>query len=180
MDNALNRMWSISAGALLAGSLLALWSWPKFFGVDTHPIFGWAEAQTGAGWLEPGLRYAVGALAAVVALLVLLPKTRLIGAWSALAMSTAFVVAHMTPMLGVNVPSYTPLMEALAAGRTVAEINALALPTDKGAHFTLALVNLGLAAVTVAAEFALRRPKARTLAQTLASRALASREFSPA
>jgi hypothetical protein len=28
-------MWSVSAGVMLALSLLALWSWPKFFGVDT-------------------------------------------------------------------------------------------------------------------------------------------------
>jgi hypothetical protein len=110
-----------------------------------------------------------------VAALVLLPRTRLIGAWLALALSFAFLVAHVTPMLGVNIPAYTPLMEALAAGRTAEEIAAMGLKTDKGAHFTLAMINAGLAAVTIAAEYALRKPKQRTLVQTLASR-----DFAPA
>jgi hypothetical protein len=139
------------------------------------PIFGWAEAQSGVSWLEPGLRYAVGRIAAVIALLILVPRTRLIGAWSAFALSLAFIVAHLTPWLGVNIPAYTPLMEALAAGRTAEEIAAMGLKTDKGAHFTLAMINLGLAFVTIGAEKALRKPKPRTLVQTLASR-----DFAPA
>jgi hypothetical protein len=171
MENALNRMWSVSGAGILALSLLALWSWPKLFGVDTHPIFGWAEAQTGAAWFEPGLRYAIGVVAAVIAVLVLVPRTRLIAAWSALALSLAFILAHLSPMLGVNIPAYTPLMEALAAGRTAEEIAAMGLKTDKGAHFTLAMINLGLAAITIAAEYAHRKPKPRSLRETLAAQA---------
>ena len=174
MENALNRMWSVSAGVLLALSLLALWSWPKVFGVDTHPIFGWAEAQSGVSWLEPGLRYAIGAVAFVIAVLVLIPRTRLAGGWAALTLSVLFIAAHLTPWLGVNIPAYTPLMEALAAGRTAEEIAAMGLKTDKGAHMTLAFINAGLAVVMLGAEYAMRKPKPRSLRETLAQQHLAA------
>jgi hypothetical protein len=164
-------MWSTSAGYLLVAALVGLWVWPKFFGVDIHPLFGWAEAQSGAGWLEPGLRYVVGAAAAVIALLVLLPRTRMIGGWAALGLSLLFIVAHLTPWLGVNIPSYGPLMEALASGRTAEDIAAMGLKTDRGAHFTLAMVNAGLAAIMLGAEYKLRRPRAPKLTHVLAQAA---------
>jgi hypothetical protein len=168
-DNALTRMWSVSAAALLAAALAALWVWPKLFGVEVHPIFGWAEAQSGAGWLEPGARWAVGGVAALIALLLLAPKTRLAAAWAALSLSLLFIIAHLTPWLGINIPSYAPLMEALAAGQTASQIEALGLSTDKGAHFTLAMINAGLAVIAIGAELALRRPKSPTLASVLAA-----------
>jgi hypothetical protein len=152
----LNRMWSLSGAVLLAASVLALWVWPKFFGVEVHPIFGWAEAQSGLGWLEPGGRWAVGAVAFAIAVLVLIPRTRLYAAWAGLALSTLFVAAHATPWLGMNIPSYGPLMEALAAGSSAEEIRAMGLPTDMGGHATLALTNALLAAITIGGELSVR------------------------
>lgn len=167
-QDALDEMWSTAGAAFLAMAMGALWVWPKFFGVEVHPIFGWAEALTGAGWLEPGLRYAVGAAAAVIVVLLLVPKTRLAGAWSALALSLLFIAAHLTPWLGVNIPNYGPLMEALEAGRNAEQIQAMGLKGDRGAHLTLALVNAGLAAITLGAEYKMRRPKPPTVRQVLA------------
>jgi hypothetical protein len=167
--NMLDRMWSTVAAVFLAMLMLALWVWPKFFGVEVHPIFGWAEAQTGAGWLEPGLRYVVGGAALLIALALFFDRTRLAAGWAAFALSLAFIIAHASPMLGVNIPSYEPLMAALAAGRTAAEIQAMGLPTDKGAHMTLAFINLGLAAVLLMAEHAMRKPEVPPLHRTLAA-----------
>lgn len=159
MNNALDRMWSLAGAVLLAASLLALWVWPKFFGVEVHPIFGWAEALSGAGWLEPGARYAVGAVALAIAVAVLVPRTRLIGAYAGLALSMLFIIAHMTPWLGMHIPSYEPLMEALAAGMTADQIRAMNLPHDAGSHATLAIMNAIIAAVAIGGESAVRKSK---------------------
>jgi hypothetical protein len=146
------RIWSWGGALLLALSLVTLWVWPKFVGVDIHPIFGWAEARTGIGWLEPTGRYVVGATAALLAILVILPRTRFVGAVGAFALSALFIAAHATPWLGWNIPNYGPLMDALAAGRTAAEIEALGLKGDRGAHLSLAIINAGLAILVWGAE----------------------------
>lgn len=156
-----NRLWSLSGATLLALSLVALWVWPKVFGLEVHPIFGWLEAQSGLTWFEPGGRWAFAAVALTVAVLVLWERTRLAASAAALAMSLAFVVLHTSPWLGMDIPSYGPLMEALAQGRTAAEIQAMNLPTDRGAHFTLALTNAGLAAMTLLAQLAVGRREPR-------------------
>lgn len=155
--NSESRLWSVTGAVFLAGAVAALWVWPKLFGAELHPIFGWIEARTGLSWFEPGVRQGVGVMAAAAVVLVLLPRTRLLGSAAALAMAAVFIVAHLTPWLGVDVPAYEPLTEALAAGRTADEIAALGLGTDKGAHFTLALTVAGLALVTFVAERAARR-----------------------
>lgn len=144
------NIWSWTGAVMLALSLVALWVWPKFVGVSIHPIFGWAELQTGATWLEPGGRYAFGFLAAILAILVVIPKTRIPAAWAALGVSLAVVGLHLTPWLGWNIPNYGPLMAAIAEGKTVAEIQAMGLKGDRGAHLTLAIINASLAAITLA------------------------------
>lgn len=154
-------IWSWSGAALLATSLVALWVWPKFVGVDVHPIFGWAEAQTGATWLEPTGRYVFGFVAGILAIMVIVPRTRTLGAILALALSLAVLGLHVTPWLGLDIPAYGPLMDALAAGRTAEEIRAMQLPTDKGAHFTLAFVNAGLAGITMGAQMIRKQPRRR-------------------
>lgn len=155
-----NRLWSATGAVLLAISLLALWVWPKFFGVDIHPIFGWMEAQSGIAWLEPGGRYAFAVAALALAVLLLWERTRLVAAASALVVSVLFVGLHASPWLGLDIPAYEPLMNALSQGLTAAEIQALNLPTDRAAHFTLALTNAGLAAMTVLAQLSSRRREA--------------------
>lgn len=157
-----SRVWSWGGATLLALSVLSLWVAPKFFGADIHPIFGWAEARTGVEWLEPNGRYVVGIAAAALAVMVILPRTRTAGAVGALILSALFIVAHLTPWLGWNIPNYGPLMEALAAGKSVAEIEAMGLKGDMGAHFSVALINAGLAVLVLAAELAPKAEPARS------------------
>lgn len=157
-----SKLWSVSSASFLALSMLALWVWPKFFGVGIHPIFGWAEAQSGVTWLEPGARYGFAVLALILAVAVMIPKTRLYAAGAALAVSVLFLVAHATPWLGINIPTYGPMMEALAQGKTAAEIQAMGLKGDRGAHFTLAFINAVLAGITLASELGANKPKPKT------------------
>jgi hypothetical protein len=156
-------MWSTAGAVFLATSLVALWVWPKFFGVEVHPIFGWAEAQSGVSWLEPGARYVVGGLALTIAIAVLVPRTRLIGAYAGLALSVLFLLAHATPWLGMSIPAYTPLMEALAAGYTADQIRAMNLPTDVGGHATLAITNAILAGIAIFGEISVRKAERQPL-----------------
>jgi hypothetical protein len=158
-NQAKTNVWSLTGAAMLATSIVALWVWPKFMGLEIHPIFGWAELQSGLTWLEPGARLAVGAIALIIAVLVLFPRTRLAGAWAALTLSVLFGLAHLTPWLGINIPDYGPLMEAMAKGWTAEQIQALGLKGDRGAHFTMALINLGLAALTIGGEMTRRQPR---------------------
>ncbi|MCR5874781.1 hypothetical protein LRS10_11750 [Phenylobacterium sp. J426] len=136
------KLWSVSGAAMLAISLVAFWVWPKFAVGDVHPIFGWAEARTGAGWLDPTGRYIFGVAAAALAVLLVLRPTRLAAAGVTLAVSLGFVVLHLTPWLGWNIPDYGPLTAALAAGQAVAEIEALGLKGDRGRISALPLSTL--------------------------------------
>jgi len=160
MNSYMQKMWSLTSALILAAGLVAIWVWPKVFAGGTHPIMGWAELRSGAEWLYPVGRWGLGALAAVAVVLLILPRTRMIGGWTALMLALAYVVLHSTPWLGWNIPEYGPLSEALTAGRSLAEIEAMNLGTDYGAHGTLALILATLAGMVIFAERALRTPPA--------------------
>jgi hypothetical protein len=159
VNSYMQKMWSLTAAGILALSVVAMWVWPKVFGGGVHPIMGWAELQSGAEWLYPVGRWGFGILAAITVVLLLISRTRMIGGWAALALSLTYVVLHSTPWLGWNIPEYGPLGEALAAGRSLAEIQAMNLGTDYGAHGTLTLVLAVLAGMVILAERTLRQPK---------------------
>jgi len=161
----LDKMWSWSAGLILAALMTAIWVYPKLLaGLDVHPVLGWAEARSGWSFFDPGLRYFSGVVTALAVLLILFPRTRLIGAVAALAVSLFYFVLHNTPWLGMNVPEYQALMGALQAGRSVAEIEALGLTHDYSGHMVLTLTNMVLAFMVLAVEVTSRR-KAREKAK---------------
>lgn len=164
----MEKMWAITGAGLLAISMIVFWVWPKFFN-DFHPVFGWAEAQAGAAWLDPIGRYVAGAAAAVTVVLLLVPKTRLLGAWAGLGISVAYMVFHMTPWLGVSIPDYDAMARTLQAGGTAADVTALGLKGDNGAHFSIALTNAVLAGIAVVAERGLRKPRPQRAAGLYAS-----------
>lgn len=168
------KMWSWSAGVLTALMMIGVWVWPKFLmGLDVHPIFGWLEANAQLGWIEPGARWVFGAVALLVAVAVVLPKTRVPGAIVALVMSIGFMVLHFTPLLGFEIPSYEPLMAALANGATAAEIEAMGLRTDRSGHFTAAFTIGALALITWLAEKAAVKAAAQRAAERAQRQALA-------
>lgn len=154
----MEKMWAISSAGLLALSMIAFWVWPKFSG-DFHPVFGWAEAQSGVGWLDPLGRQAVGGIAVLIAFLLLVPRTRLFGAYAGFALSLAYMAFHLTPWLGVTLPDYGPMAATLQAGGTAADVAALGTKGDGGMWFAVAMTHATLALMAIVAERNLRKPQ---------------------
>lgn len=147
----MDRVLSWSFSLALAGLLLAM-SFQKFFGLDPNPVFGLIAARSGIDLFEPGLRYVTAVLELVAAGLVLWPAMRQRGAMLGLFVAAGAIVFHLSPWLGWQVPKAGPLSQALAQGMTAAQIDALNLPTDKGAMFLLAVAIAALAAMSIYVE----------------------------
>lgn len=151
--------WAWTWAGLLGVSMTLFWIWPKFFH-EFHPVFGWAEAQSGLGWLDPVGKTATGLLALASVLMLVVGRTRLAGAWLALALSAAYLIFHLTPWVGVSLPDYGPMAQVLGSGGTAADVLALGLKGDGGMWFAVALTNAVLAVALIPAETARRKPRA--------------------
>jgi hypothetical protein len=138
-----------------AAALIFLVGLPKFIGPEPNPIFALIAGRTGLSLFEPYLRYATGAAELVAAILLVIPRTRFYGAMLAGAVTLGAIGFHLSPFLGVQIPQMDQLVPLLQAGRSVAEIDAMGLPTDGGMLFAIALVFLG----TAAALLWLERPR---------------------
>ncbi|MBX3479895.1 MAG: hypothetical protein KF842_05815 [Caulobacter sp.] len=154
----MDRVLSWSFGLALAGLLLAM-SFQKFFGLDPNPVFGLIEARSGIGLFEPVLRYVTGALELIAAGLVLWPAMRKRGAQLGLVVALGAIGFHLSPWLGWQIPKLDALSRALAQGMTAQQIDALNLPTDKGAMFLLAVAIAALAGVSIFVEQGLARSR---------------------
>ncbi|MGE0187561.1 MAG: hypothetical protein AB7Q23_17415, partial [Hyphomonadaceae bacterium] len=91
---------------------------------------------------EPYVRYATGAGELVAAALLIWPVSRRLGALLAGAISLGAIGFHLSPWLGIRLPEMERLIELLQQGTSVAEIDAMGLPTDGGALFATAIVFL--------------------------------------
>ncbi|MFZ5670199.1 MAG: hypothetical protein ACOY4K_11945 [Pseudomonadota bacterium] len=139
--------WILAVG--LAAALGVLMGLQKFIGPDPNPIFGLIAGRSGVAAAEPLFRYAVGAAEILAAILLVFPRTRLQGALLGGGVALGAVVFHLSPFLGVRVPDVERVATLLRQGRTTAEIDAMALPTDGGALFAMALAFLAAAAALV-------------------------------
>ena len=144
----LERRLSWASGLVLAALLVAV-SLLELLGPTPSPVFGLIASRSGVALIEPFGRYFTAALQLVAVALIVPPRTRLIGAGLAVLIAGGALLTHLTPWLGVYLPDARLASEALAAGRTAAEIDAMALPTDKGAMFLLALAIAVLGTATV-------------------------------
>lgn len=152
----MNRMWSMTSAVMLAGLMIWMWAYPKFWaGLDVHPVFGWSELLSGVAFLDPYVRWAVGAVALAGVALLFIGKTRLIGACVAAAVSVFYLALHATPWLGMAIPTQETLMAGLAAGLTPEEIRAAGRLDD--VHVIMTMVNGLLAAVVIVSELGIRR-----------------------
>lgn len=79
-----------------------------FFGVQkfgaTNPIFSIIAERSGISLFEPVIRMLTGVAELAVAALVLIPRTRLLGALGGVGVVVGAVVFHLSPWLGINVP----------------------------------------------------------------------------
>ena len=79
-----------------------------FFGVQkfgaTNPIFTIIADRSGISLFEPVIRMLTGVAELGTALLILIPRTRLLGALAGLGVLIGAIGFHLSPWLGINVP----------------------------------------------------------------------------
>lgn len=136
--------WVLAIG--FAAALVFMVGLPKFVGPEPNPIFALIAGRTGISLFEPYVRYAVGVAEFAAAILLIVPRTRLYGALLAGAVTIGAIAFHLSPFLGIEIPRMDRLVPLVQEGRTVAEIDAMNLPTDGGTLFMTALVFLAVAA----------------------------------
>ena len=152
----MNRMWSWTSAVILAGLMVWVWAYPKFWaGLEVHPVFKWSELLSGHAFIDPYARWVVGAVALVSVAMLFIDRTRLIGAGIAAGLSVFYLVLHATPWLGMAIPTYETLSAGLAAGMTPEQIRAAGRLDD--VHVVMTMVNGLLASVIISAELSVRR-----------------------
>lgn len=154
--------WALS---ITLAVLLSIVAYQALSGPVPNAIFGMIALRSGIHAAEPYGRYVVCALQLLAAVLALVPATRRRGAMLALALSVVAMVLHLSPWLGVQLPQGAAVSQALAQGRSLAEINAMGLPTDKGAMFLLAVAIAILSVGSIVVEKAKIEAEARSKAK---------------
>jgi len=99
------------------------------FGAE-NVIFATIAEKSGIALFEPYVRMATGAGELAAALLLILPKTRLLGALGAVAIIGGAIAFHLSPWLGISVAmapgaESTPALFMMAVGSFVVAIIAL-------------------------------------------------------
>ena len=79
-----------------------------FFGVQkfgaTNPIFSIIAERSGISLFEPLIRMLTGVAEIGTAILILIPRTRMLGAFAGLGVLVGAIGFHLSPWLGINVP----------------------------------------------------------------------------
>lgn len=147
----MERVLSWALGLTLAVLLLIV-AFLQLSGPTPNPVFGMIAARSHIALFEPWARYAVVVLEVAALLGIVYPKTRSQGSILALVIALGAIALHLSPWLGVQLPQGAGVSQALAQGKSAAEIAAMNLPTDKGGMFLLALAIAVLAAGTIFVE----------------------------
>ena len=147
----MERVLSWALGLTLAVLLLIV-AFVQMAGPTPNPIFGMIAARSHVGLFEPFGRYLIALLEIVAIGLVVYPRTRSKGALLALVVALGAIVLHLSPWLGVQLAQGPAVSQALAQGLSAAQIDAMKLPTDKGALFLLSLAIAVLSAGTMFVE----------------------------
>ena len=133
----MERVLSWALGLTLAVLLLVV-AFLQMSGPTPNPVFGMIAAKSHIGLFEPYGRYLVVMLEVVALITVAYPKTRAKGAVLALVVTLGAMALHLSPWLGVQLAQGPAVSQALAQGKSAADIAAMGLPTDKGGLFLLA------------------------------------------
>ena len=79
-----------------------------FFGAQkfgaSNPIFSIIAERSGISLFEPVIRMLTGVAEIGTAILILMPRTRLLGALGGLGVLAGAIGFHLSPWLGINVP----------------------------------------------------------------------------
>ena len=147
----MERVLSWALGLTLAVLLLTV-AVLQMSGPTPNPIFGLIALRSHISVFEPWGRYLVVLLEAVALIAVVYPRTRARGALLAMIVALGAIVLHLSPWLGVQLEQGPAVSQAIAQGKSAADIAALGLPTDKGGMFLLALAIVVLSAGTMFVE----------------------------
>ena len=147
----MERVLSWALGLTLAVLLLVV-VFLQLTGPTPNPVFGLLAAKSHIGLFEPYGRYLVALLEVAAIVGVVYPRTRSQGALLGLIVALLAIVMQLSPWLGVQLPQGAAVSQALAQGRSAADIAAMGLPTDKGGMFLLALAIAVLSAGTMFVE----------------------------
>jgi uncharacterized membrane protein YphA (DoxX/SURF4 family) len=91
-----------------------------FFGLQkfgaTNPIFSVIAEKSGISLFEPVIRMLTGVAEVITAILILVPRTRLLGALGGLAVLAGAIGFHLSPWLGISVPGMGHSLFFMALG----------------------------------------------------------------
>ncbi|MEM8747926.1 MAG: DoxX family protein [Actinomycetota bacterium] len=99
-------------------------------------VFAYIEHRSGIDLFDPVIGYATGVVEIVAGLLILVPRTRFVGAATAATVMVGAIGFHLSPWLGVSMP--TGLADGAAAPWTAADF------TTETTSFTFALAIITL------------------------------------
>jgi hypothetical protein len=102
----------------LAAMLLWIADQTLFPGEGRNVVFPTLAEKSGYYLFEPTGRYVISLLEVLAAFLMILPWTRRIGAGVAILVTAAAVGAHLTPWLGIQVPTSMTAAEGAAPPTT--------------------------------------------------------------
>lgn len=94
-----------------------------FFGVQkfgaTNIIFETIASKSGLSIFEPGIRIFTGIAEIATALLILIPRTRYLGAIAGLGVLAGAIGFHLSPWLGISVPGMGHSLFFVAIGLSI-------------------------------------------------------------
>jgi len=114
---------------ILAGLFLFMASFkfmPEITG-EANPVFPLIAKNTGIALVEPYMRWITGVMEVLAALLLIMPRTRMLGGLLALCIMVGAIGSHLTPILGIDVPGQGPTIFYMAIGMLVLTILVLIL-----------------------------------------------------
>ena len=102
-----------------------------FFGVQKfgaeNIVFETIAQRSGINFFEPYVRIFTGAAELAVALLLLIPRTRLLGALGGAGLLIGAIGFHLSPWLGINVPTIGHFLFIAAVTMLIGSLVNLAL-----------------------------------------------------
>ena len=114
-----------------------------FFGVQKfgaeNIVFETIAERSGISLFEPLIRMLTGVAEVGTAILILIPRTRLLGALAGLGVLAGAIGFHLSPWLGINVPGIGHGLFITALGLTVLTATLFVLLKKQGYGLTLGL-----------------------------------------
>ena len=116
-----------------------------FFGVQKfgaeNIVFETIAEKSGISLFEPVIRMLTGVAEIATAILILIPRTRLLGALAGLGVLAGAIGFHLSPWLGINVPGIGHGLFFTALGLTVLTATLFVLLKKQGYGLTSGLKN---------------------------------------